>query len=186
MIRILALSGSLRKDSFNTQLAHAVAKASPQNVSVEIATLHGIPLYDGDLEVSGGIPEVVLALKEKIIASDGLLLVTPEYNNGIPGVMKNGIDWLSRANAREIFAQRAVAIIGATPGGWGTISAQTAWLPVLRSLNTVLYTGQRLMISQAKNTFDDGKIIDSKVENLLTGFLEGFTKFIQTQGVQAQ
>lgn len=181
MTKILALSGSLRKDSFNTQLARVAAKVAPSGVHIETATLHGIPLYDADLESSSGIPEAVLALKERILANDGLLLVTPEYNNGIPGVMKNGIDWLSRANAKEIFAQRAVAIIGATPGGWGTISAQTAWLPVLRALNAVLYSGQRLMISQAKNTFDDGKIIDPKVENLLREFIPGFTDFIQVQ-----
>ena len=89
MTRILALSGSLRAGSFNTALARATRRQAPDDIDVEVATLHGIPLYDGDLEAASGIPEAVQALRAKIVEHDGLLLVTPEYNNGIPGVFKN-------------------------------------------------------------------------------------------------
>ena len=86
-------------------------------------TLHGIPLYDGDVEAAEGIPAAVAALKEEIVAADGLLLVTPEYNNGIPGVFKNAIDWLSRpaADIGRVFGGRPVAVIGASPGQFGTM-----------------------------------------------------------------
>ncbi len=182
MTNILALSGSLRSGSFNTALARAAQTAAPTEVKIEVATLHGIPLYDGDVEASEGIPAAVLALKERILANDGLLLVTPEYNSGVPGVMKNGIDWLSRADLKTIFGRRPVAIIGATPGGWGTISAQTAWLPTLKTLGTILYTGHTLMLSRAQNAFDaQGQLTDSNAQKMLGDLLSGFSNFIQNE-----
>ena len=96
MVKILGISGSLRKASFNTGLMKAAASASPDGVEFGTATLHGIPLYDGDVEARDGIPEAVTALKQKIMAADGVILFTPEYNNSMPGVFKNAIDWLSR------------------------------------------------------------------------------------------
>ena len=96
MARILGISGSLRAGSYNTALLRAAHSVAPAGVDLEVATLQGIPLYDGDLEQSDGLPAAVTALKDKIAASDAVLLVTPEYNNGIPGVFKNAIDWLSR------------------------------------------------------------------------------------------
>jgi NAD(P)H-dependent FMN reductase len=103
---------------------------------VEIASIRGIPLYDGDLEAEKGIPDAVQILKDLIASSDGLLLVTPEYNNAMPGVFKNAIDWLSRPpkDIRRVFGDRPVALMGATPGMGGTILGQNAWLPVLRTL----------------------------------------------------
>lgn len=106
MTRLLALSGSLRASSLNTALARAAQQYAPQGIQIDVATLHGIALYDGDAETQDGIPHAVLALKEKILAEDGLLLVTPEYNNGVPGVFKNGIDWLSRADMKAVFGGR--------------------------------------------------------------------------------
>lgn len=96
MTRILGISGSLRKDSYNTALLRAAQSQVGPDVEFDIATLHGIPLYDGDLEQREGVPGPVTTLKERIMASDGVLLATPEYNNGIPGVFKNAVDWLSR------------------------------------------------------------------------------------------
>ena len=92
MTRILGISGSLRKGSFNTALLRAAQQVAGEGIELEAATLHGIPLYDGDAEAANGIPEAVSALKERIADSDGVLLVTPEYNNGVPGVFKNAID----------------------------------------------------------------------------------------------
>ena len=92
MTRILGISGSLRAGSYNTALMRAAQALAGDGVQFDTATLHGIPLYDGDVEQRDGLPDTVTALKERVVASDGVLLCTPEYNNGIPGVFKNAID----------------------------------------------------------------------------------------------
>ncbi|MEO8001298.1 MAG: NADPH-dependent FMN reductase [Arenimonas sp.] len=179
MIKILGISGSLRTQSYNTALLKAAKSLAGDDIELEVATLHGIPLYDGDVEERDGIPEAVLAMKARIIANQGLLLVTPEYNNGIPGVFKNAIDWLSRADIPAVFGNRAVAVIGASPGGFGTILSQNAWLPVLKTLGTRHWSGGRLMLSRAHQAFDaNGEIVDEANRKQLTNFLQGFAKFV--------
>jgi len=180
MSRILGISGSLRAGSYNTALLRAVQSLAGSSIEFEIATLHGIPLYDADVERSEGLPAAVTALKEKIVASDGVLLATPEYNNGIPGVFKNAIDWLSRppADIPRVFGNRPSALIGASPGGFGTILAQAAWLPVLRALGTRHWFGGRLLVSRAGQVFDaNGQILDESVRKQLREFVEGFAAF---------
>jgi NAD(P)H-dependent FMN reductase len=180
MTRLLGLSGSLRAGSFNTALLRAAQARLPPGVTLELATLHGIPLFDADVEARDGIPTAVAALKEKIVASDGVLLATPEYNNGIPGVFKNAIDWLSRppADAARIFRDRPFAVIGASPGGFGTILSQAAWLPVLRTLGARHWNGGRLLVSRASQVFDaEGAIADPKVAEQLAQFVAGFARF---------
>lgn len=181
---ILGISGSLRSKSLNTSLLRAAQTLVPDGYSLEAATLHGISLYDGDVEAQDGIPSSVDELKERIVASDGLLLVTPEYNNSIPGVFKNAIDWLSRppADAARIFKGRPVAVIGASPGGFGTILSQNAWLPVLRTLGVRHWAEGRLMVSRAGKVFnDEGELVDEGIRDQLRTFLEGFASFVQTE-----
>ncbi|MEZ5463269.1 NADPH-dependent FMN reductase [Dokdonella sp.] len=178
--RILGLSGSLRRKSLNTALLRAAQTLMPEGDALEAATLHGIPLYDGDVEAQDGIPSAVDELKEKIVASDGVLLVTPEYNNSMPGVFKNAIDWLSRPpdDAARIFKGRAVAVIGASPGGFGTILSQNAWLPVLRTLGVRHWAEGRLMVSRASKAFnEDGELVDENTREQLRKFLAGFVDF---------
>lgn len=180
MTRLVALSGSLRAASLNTALARAAQSQAPQGVSVDVATLHDIPLYDGDLEARAGIPPAVLALKEKILAADGLLLVTPEYNSGIPGVLKNGLDWLSRTDMKAVFGGLPVALMGASPGGFGTLSAQTAWLPTLKMLGTHIYSGGGMLLSRAHQAFDEqGRLTDDNARKMLSALLQGFAGFVQ-------
>lgn len=177
--KIIALSGSLRRASFNTALLKAAVAAAPAALEIEVASIREIPLYDGDLEAQG-LPEPVAALKETIAASDGLLLVSPEYNYGVPGVLKNAIDWLSRP-ARDIprvFAGRVVAVLGASSGGGGTRLAQTAWLPTLRSLMLLPFFAKQLVVANARSVFDDqGQLVDEGTRKHLTEFMEFFAAF---------
>ena len=178
--RILGVSGSLRAGSYNTSLLRAAQALVGPDVVFEVATLHGIPLYDGDLEQREGLPAAVTALKDRIAASDGVLLATPEYNNGIPGVFKNAIDWLSRppSDSARIFGDRAFALIGTSPGGFGTILAQNAWLPVLRTLGVRYWAGGRLMVSRAHQVFDEsGGIRDEALRGQIQKFVAGFVAF---------
>ena len=111
-----------------------------------------------------------------------MLLFTPEYNNGVPGVFKNAIDWVSRTspagNIATVFAGRAFALVGASPGGFGTILSQNHWLPVLKTLGMRLWAGKQLMVSRAGSVFDaDGQLVDEKVRAQLAGFVQGFAAF---------
>jgi chromate reductase len=155
MTTILGLSGSLRAGSLNSSLLRAAEGELPAGVTLEIASIRGIPLYDGDVEASQGLPDAVVKLKERIVANDGLLLVTPEYNNSLPGVFKNAIDWLSRPDTdiARIFGGRPVGVIGASPGGFGTLLSQTAWLPVLKTLGTAAYFGGCAYSRRAQKIF---------------------------------
>lgn len=181
MVNLLGISGSLRRGSFNTSLLRAASGLVGDDVRLEVATIHGIPLYDADVETSEGIPAAVQTLKAKVLACDGLLLVTPEYNNGIPGVFKNAIDWLSRPDTdiAQVFGDRPVAVIGASPGGFGTILSQSAWLPVLRTLKTRPWHGGRLQVSRAAKVFDEhGALVDDAVRKQLAEFIAGFAGFV--------
>ena len=185
MPTIVGIAGSLRHGSFNAMLLRAAAQQAPPGTTVEPASIRGIPLYDGDLEAEHGIPEVVSALKDRIAAADGLLLATPEYNNSIPGVFKNAIDWLSRPakDIARVFGDRPVALMGATPGPGGTMIAQTAWLPVLRALGTRPWFGARLYVSGASKVFDpQGNLIDDQVRKQVDAFVAGFAAFISRSG----
>lgn len=177
MVQILGISGSLRKASLNSALLRAAAGLMPPGSQLEIGTIQGIPLYDGDVEESVGVPEAVEHLKAQIRASDGLLLVTPEYNNSIPGVFKNAIDWASRppADSAAVFGGKPVALIGASPSGFGTILSQNAWLPVLRTLGTSLWTGGRLTVARAHTLVDDtGELTDAATREKLREHLAHF------------
>jgi chromate reductase len=182
MTRIVGISGSLRKGSFNTQLLHAATKHVPEGATLEIATIAGIPVYDGDLESEQGIPQAVSALKEKVAAADGLLLVTPEYNNSIPGPLKNAIDWMSRPpkDMARVFGDKPVLLIGATPGPGGTRFSQAAWLPVLRALGATLWTGGTLYVASAGSVFDaEGQLVDEKIRAVLGKTLAGFCAHLE-------
>lgn len=183
-MRIVALSGSLRSGSCNTALARALRDHAPDGCEVEVATPAGIPLYDGDVEAASGIPEAAEALKSRIAEAHGLIVVTPEYNQSIPGVFKNALDWLTRppGDIKRVFGGKPVGLCGATLGGAGTRSAQYAWLPILRTLGTRLYSEQRLFLSKAGDVFDaSGAIVDDDTSERVIRLIGGFARFAAQQ-----
>jgi NAD(P)H-dependent FMN reductase len=181
MVTLIGLSGSLRRGSYNSAVLRAAATMMPPDSELRIESIAAIPLYDGDAESAHGVPDSVSRLKDAIAAADGLLLVTPEYNNSIPGVAKNAIDWLSRpaSDIARVFGSKPVAIAGASPGGFGTILSQNAWLPVVRTLGADLWSG-RLLVSRAGSMIDaNGEIIDAATRDNLGKFVNGFVAYVR-------
>ena len=181
-IELIGIAGSLRKGSYNAALLRAAAELAPSGTRVVIETIAGIPLYDGDVEKEHGIPEPVVRLKQRIASARGLVIATPEYNNSMPGVLKNVIDWLSRptADIAKVFGDKPVAMMGATPGPGGTRLSQTAWLPVLRTLGTRAWFGKQVYVASAGSVFDaEGTLVDEKLRKHLEGFMAGFAAFVR-------
>jgi chromate reductase len=183
MATIVGLSGSLRKASFNTLLLRAAAEVAPAGTTITVDSIDGIPVYNQDLE-DAAFPPVVQQLKERIIAADGLLLVTPEYNNSVPGTLKNAIDWLSRptSDVPKVFRNRPVGLLGASSGPWGTSLAQVAWLPVFRTLGVAPFFGGRVLVPRAKDAFDDqGRLKDDAIRRQLQTYINGFAEFVEAR-----
>ena len=181
---IIGLCGSLRRGSFNRMLLRAAAETAPPGTSIEPESIRDIPLYDGDLEEEQGIPSAVQRLKDRIAEADGLLIVTPEYNHSMPGVLKNAIDWLSRPadDVLRVFGGRPVAIMGATPGPGGTALSQAAWLPIVRTVGMRPWFEGRVLISDAFTVFDaHGRIADAAMSQRIRTFIEGFAAFAALQ-----
>jgi NAD(P)H-dependent FMN reductase len=182
---IVGLSGSLRQASFNSALLRAAAERMPAGSTLVLESIRDIPLYDADLEAAQGVPPAVTRVKDAVASADGLLFSTPEYNNGVPGVAKNAIDWLSRppADIARVFGGRPVALMGASPGNWGTILSQNAWLPVFRALGADLWSGGRLLVSRAGGAFDaSGALTEERTSEALRTFLAGFVAYATGRG----
>ncbi len=180
-MKIIGIAGSLRSGSFNAALLRAAVEECPAGSTIEIESIRGIPLYDGDVEAAQGIPARAAELKDHIASADGLLLVTPEYNNSIPGAFKNAIDWLTRppGDIGRVFRNRPVGLIGASPGAYGTVLSQTAWLPVFRTLGMRPWFGQLMYVGNAAKVFDaSGKLVDEAIRTRLRNYVRGFTEFV--------
>jgi chromate reductase, NAD(P)H dehydrogenase (quinone) len=184
MITIVGISGSVRAGSFNSALLRVAAAECPPEAVIRLESIAAIPLYNGDEEAAHGTPEPVSRLKDAIAAADGLLLVTPEYNNSMPGVAKNAIDWLSRPSAdiARVFGGKPVAIAGASPGGFGTVLSQNAWLPVFKTLGAQVWSGGRLLVSRAGSTFDaSGEVKDAAARDNVRKFIAGFVAHLRNR-----
>lgn len=184
MTTIIGLCGSLRRGSFNRMLLRAAVEMAPPGTDITPESIREIPLYDGDVEDGTGLPPAVQRLKDRIAEADGLLLVTPEYNNSVPGVLKNAIDWLSRPadDIPRVFRGRPVAIMGATPGKGGTALSQAAWLPVMRFLGMRPWFESAVLVSEAGRVFDrDGRVAEPATREWIRTFVEGFAAFASAQ-----
>jgi len=184
MTTIIGLCGSLRHGSFNQMLLRAAVERAPAGTAINPESIRQIPLYDADVEEAQGMPRVVERLKDQIADADGLLIVTPEYNASMPGVLKNAIDWLSRppADIPRVFRGKPVAFMGATPGLGGTALSQAAWLPVVRLLGMRPWFEGSVLIFDAGRVFNSsGQVADVATEQRIRKFVEGFAVFAGAQ-----
>ncbi len=172
-MHILGISGSLRSASLNSAALRACADVLPAGVTLSTFDLSPIPLYNEDVRVQG-LPDAVQQLREQIRAADALLIATPEYNYSIPGVLKNAIDWASRP-PEQPFNGKPIALIGATPGGFGTSRAQYHLRQVFIYLNAHLLNQPEVFISAAPPKFDaQGRLTDAATAEQLGKMLAAF------------
>jgi chromate reductase len=157
-MRILAIPGSVRRDSHNARLLRHAAERAPEGIEIEIYTdLKSIPPYDEDDDVEPA-PEPVAELRQAVADADGILIATPEYNSSIPGVLKNAIDWVSRPRATTPLQNKPAAVIGASTGQFGAVWAQAEMRKVLAS------TGARVVdldlpLAKAHEAFDGDDVL---------------------------
>jgi chromate reductase len=176
-MKILAISGALRKKSFNTQLLKAVQELSPPEMAIEIATLHGVPLYDGDEEDKHGVPASVKALQEKVRQANGVIISTPEYNFSVAGVLKNGLDWMSRSG--NPFKWKPVGVMGASEGPVGTARAQYHLRQNLVGLEAVTMPKPEIFVALAPSKFADGKLTDEVTKKIIANWLAAFREWVK-------
>lgn len=178
-ISIVALAGSLRQGSFNRALLRAAQELAPDGMVIDIFDLAPIPLYNGDVEAQGD-PEGVADLKNAIRAADGVLMATPEYNHGVPAVMKNAVDWASRPPQGAPLAGKPVALIGASPGITGTARGQSQLRQAFEFTNSYAMPQPELLVFKAHEKFDqDGRLTDETTRQFLARFLAAFDLWVR-------
>lgn len=170
-VKILALAGSYRRASLNQALITAAREEAPASVDFREFDLREVPFYDGDVE-EAGLPPEVERLKAAVREADALLLVSPEYNSGIPAVLKNGIDWSSRVYPDAPISGKLAAIIGATPGGSGTKFAQEQLRQVVGRAGAVLIEAPEVMLARAGEAIEDGQVRSGDVRAKVRAVVE--------------
>ena len=157
-IAILGISGSLRQGSYNRALLEAATELTSAGVTMRVFEgLGAIPVFNEDLEAPAGDPAGVLALRRAVADADGVIFATPEYNQSLPGSVKNTIDWLSRSTSAGGLKGKPVAVTGATTGPWGTRIAQTALRQVLLSTGAAVLPSPMLFVASVASRFDDDR-----------------------------
>jgi chromate reductase len=182
--RILALPGSLRRDSYNRKLLAASAHSAPGNARIRLFDgLGEVPMFSEDTESTKPMHAGVAHLREAIGSADGLLIATPEYNQSIPGVVKNAIDWLSRPLPESILVGKPVAILGASTGRWGTRLAQATLRQTLAATEAQVMPAPMLFVRDAEQVFDcNGALRDADMSESLHTFLLAFSDWIDMVG----
>lgn len=180
--RVLGLAGSLRTGSYNRLLLRAAAERAPASMALTIfEELSTLPLFDEDLELAtGGGPDAVRRLREEIALADGLLIATPEYNQSMPGVLKNALDWLARPAPDRVLAGKPVAVVGASTGMWGTRLAQSSLRQVLTASECLVLPAPSVFVRDAAALFgDDGRLLDERTGHVLSAMLSAFDRWIE-------
>lgn len=171
-LRVLGFAGSLRTGSYNRMLLQAAQELTPERISISTFDLSPIPLYNYDVEQQGD-PDPVAAFKQQIAAAEALLIVTPEYQQGIPGVLKNALDWASRPPGESPMQGKTVAIMGASPGMTATARAQTQLRQVLTYNNCQAVLRPEVLVGRAHEKFDEqGQLNDEVTTKLIRQLLD--------------
>ena len=177
---IVALVGSLRKESFTLKIAKAMAKLAPASLKIEVATLEGLSFFNQDLEANP--PADWLALREKLKASNGVLILTPEYNRSIPGVLKNAIDIASRPYGQSSFLGKPVGLISNSPGPLGGVSAVKHLQNILPGISGPILGQPEAYLNGVGDAFDDkGELTKESLKGVLQQYLDAFAAFVEKQ-----
>jgi chromate reductase len=177
-LRILGIAGSLRAGSLNRALLRAAVELAPRELEIETFDLDAVPLYNGDVEAAGDPPGVA-AFKQAIATADGVLMATPEYNHGVPGVMKNAVDWASRPPGRAPLGGKPVGLIGASPGITGTARGQSQLRQAFEFTNSLCMPQPELLVFKAHDKFDDsGRLTDEATARYLERYLGAFAAWV--------
>ena len=183
-VRILGIAGSLRKASFNRAALRAAQELVPADATLATFELDGIPPFNQDVERS--LPAPVAELKARIRAADAILIVTPEYNFSVPGVLKNAIDWASRPYGDNAWEGKPVAVMGASVGALGTARAQYHLRQMFVFLNMYPVNKPEVMISSAAQRFDDqGRLVDETSRTLVAQLLQALVAWTRRLGKSA-
>ncbi|WP_372634798.1 NADPH-dependent FMN reductase [Fodinibius sp.] len=177
-IEILAFAGSLRKGSYNKALLRAAKELAPESLNIQIFDLEGIPLYNADVEAQGD-PKRVSEFKETIREAEGLLIATPEYNHGVPGVTKNAIDWASRPAKKAPLNEKPVGILGASPGMTGSARGQSQLRQAFEFTNSYCMPQPEILVSRAHEKFDEeGDLTDEATRKFLGKYLDALNDWV--------
>ena len=178
-LTILGIAGSLRAGSLNRALLRAAAELAPEGMTIELFDLAVVTLYNGDVEAEGDPPGVA-AFKQAIAAADGVLMATPEYNHGVPGVMKNAVDWASRPPRGAPLTGKPVGIIGASPGITGAARGQSQLRQAFEFTNSYCMPQPELLVFRAHEKFDaSGRLTDDATAEHLGRYLSAFVDWVR-------
>lgn len=177
-LRVVGIAGSLRTGSYNRALLAAARELAPATLAIDIADLAPLPLYNADEDTDERRPAAVVQLKHAVAAADGLLIVTPEYNHSVPGVLQNAIDWVSRPALKSPLRDRPVALMGASTSLIGTARAQEQLKLVLLSTLALVLPHPGVVVTQARDKFEDGRLVHEPTRAFVQKFLHDFHQWM--------
>jgi len=176
-MKIVGIAGSLRKASFNRGLIVAARELLPEGVELDTLEIR-LPLYDADLDVDGG-PDEVRAFKDAIDGAAAVLIATPEYNYGVPGPLKNAIDWASRPAYKSVFHRKKVAVFGASGSVVGSARAQGQLKQVLLGMASEVFPFPEVVVGNARDKFENGRLVHPSTREHLGKLLDGFVAWVR-------
>ena len=181
VVRVAGIAGSLRAGSYNAALLREAVRRVPDGLEIWTVDIRGFPVFDQDLEMTA-FPEAVAEAKEVVRRSDAVLFAAPEYNHGIPGPLKNAIDWMSRPHDDDVFVGKPAAFMGASQGYMGTIRSQLALRQMWYYFDAPVFAGRELTVAYAPRVFEDGKLVDDFYAEELERFLEAIREWLLALG----